>query len=51
MGWKVMAKYLELNAKVTVKSDGKMGENSMFDSPVRSKQENADEKKNVNKNE
>lgn len=40
-----MAKYLELSAKVTVKSDGKMGENSMFDSPVRSKQENADEKR------
>lgn len=26
MGWINMTKYLELNAKVTVKSDGKMGE-------------------------
>ena len=26
MDWRVMAKYLELNAKVTVKSDGKMGD-------------------------
>lgn len=45
-----MAKYLELSAKVTVKSDGKMGENSLFNFPIQPKQEKTDDKKNVNKN-
>lgn len=40
-----MAKYLELSAKVTVKSDGKMGENSLFNSPIQPKQEKTDDKK------